>query len=168
MAIFDTSKKPSHSIMIGRNAIFGIGKPTEMIGSKNQRTGTLRAIAAPSSDAADRGDREADQRAVERQAEVDEQVAARARRPRCAANTADSGGSMNGVTCPQLREQLPGEPRARQWEGGPRRAASATRARIGRSSTRAIAAPVASAPGRARSAAKPSSATVSTTANMPS
>ncbi len=48
MAILETSKKPSHSIMIGRNAIFGIGKPTETIGSKNQRTGTLRDIAAPS------------------------------------------------------------------------------------------------------------------------
>ncbi len=35
-------------MMIGRNAIFGIGKPTEMIGSKNQRAIRLRAIATPS------------------------------------------------------------------------------------------------------------------------
>ena len=35
-------------MMIGRNAIFGIGKPTEMIGSKNQRTILLRDIKAPS------------------------------------------------------------------------------------------------------------------------
>ena len=35
-------------MMIGRNAIFGIGNPTDMIGSKNQRTILLRAIIAPS------------------------------------------------------------------------------------------------------------------------
>ena len=35
-------------MMIGRKAIFGIGKPTEMIGSKNQRMSRLRAIRAPS------------------------------------------------------------------------------------------------------------------------
>ena len=35
-------------MMIGRNAIFGIGKPTEMIGSKNQRMSRLRDITAPS------------------------------------------------------------------------------------------------------------------------
>ena len=35
-------------MMIGRKAIFGIGKPTEMIGSKNQRTSLLRDISAPS------------------------------------------------------------------------------------------------------------------------
>jgi hypothetical protein len=48
MAILVTSKKPSQRIMIGRNAILGIGKPTEMIGSKNQRMGALRDIAQPS------------------------------------------------------------------------------------------------------------------------
>ena len=35
-------------MMIGRNAIFGMGKPTEMIGSKNQRMNRLRDIEAPS------------------------------------------------------------------------------------------------------------------------
>ena len=40
----------------GRNAIFGIGKPTEMIGSNSQRTTALRDIAMPSSDAGTRGD----------------------------------------------------------------------------------------------------------------
>jgi len=32
----------------GRKAIFGIGKPTEMIGSKNQWVNRLREIAMPS------------------------------------------------------------------------------------------------------------------------
>ena len=41
MEIFDTSWKPSHSVMIGRNAIFGIGKPTEISGSKSQRAARL-------------------------------------------------------------------------------------------------------------------------------
>ena len=35
-------------MMIGRKAIFGIGKPTETIGSKNQRMSLTRDIAAPS------------------------------------------------------------------------------------------------------------------------
>ena len=48
MAILDTSNTPSQSMMTGRNAIFGIGNPTEMIGSKNQRTSALRDIAMPS------------------------------------------------------------------------------------------------------------------------
>ena len=35
-------------MMIGRKAIFGIGKPTETIGSKNQPAIRLRDIAKPS------------------------------------------------------------------------------------------------------------------------
>jgi hypothetical protein len=35
-------------MMIGRNAIFGIGKPTEMIGSKNHRAIFERAITVAS------------------------------------------------------------------------------------------------------------------------
>ena len=35
-------------MMIGRKAILGMGKSIEMSGSKNQRTGRSRAIAAPS------------------------------------------------------------------------------------------------------------------------
>ena len=43
-------------MMIGRNAIFGIGKPTEIIGSKNQRAILQRDIAHRKRDAADCGD----------------------------------------------------------------------------------------------------------------
>ncbi len=35
-------------MMTGRKAIFGIGKPTEMIGSKNQRTTRTRDISVAS------------------------------------------------------------------------------------------------------------------------
>ena len=48
MEILDTSYTPSQRMMIGRKAIFGIGNPTEMIGSKNQRIDAMRDIAAPS------------------------------------------------------------------------------------------------------------------------
>ena len=61
-------------MMTGRNAIFGIGKPTEMIGSKNQRAMTLREIAMPSSDAGTAAISEADQRAIERDAGVDDRA----------------------------------------------------------------------------------------------
>ena len=63
-------------MMIGRNAIFGIGKPTEMIGSKNQRTTVLRDIATPSATPPTAAIDEAGQRAVEREPEIDPQVAA--------------------------------------------------------------------------------------------
>ena len=56
---------------IGRNAIFGIGNPTETIGSKNQRTQALRVISDAERDAAAGGDREAGERAVERQPEIE-------------------------------------------------------------------------------------------------
>ncbi len=45
--IFDRSWKPSHSVMIGRNAIFGIGKPTEISGSSSQRAARLYTTAKP-------------------------------------------------------------------------------------------------------------------------
>ena len=41
---------------IGRNAIFGIGKPTETIGSKNQRIDPAARHHDAERDAADRGD----------------------------------------------------------------------------------------------------------------
>ena len=47
-----------------------------MMGSKNQRASALRDIAAPSSDAADRRDEEARERAIERDAGIEEEVAA--------------------------------------------------------------------------------------------
>ena len=49
MVILDVSYTPSHRITTGRKAIFGIGKPTETIGSKNQLAMTLRDIAMPMS-----------------------------------------------------------------------------------------------------------------------
>ena len=48
IVILEMSKTPSHRITTGRKAIFGIGNPTEMIGSKNQRASALRDIAIPS------------------------------------------------------------------------------------------------------------------------
>ena len=48
MAILETSNTPSHRMTTGRNTTFGMGKPIEMIGSKNQRASFVRAIAVPS------------------------------------------------------------------------------------------------------------------------
>ena len=58
-------------MMIGRNAIFGIGKPTEMIGSKNQRTSLQRDINAPSAMPPTAAMTEAGHGAIERQPEID-------------------------------------------------------------------------------------------------
>ena len=46
-----------------------------MIGSKNQRADRAARHRQPEHDAADRGDQEADQGAIEREAGVDEQIA---------------------------------------------------------------------------------------------
>ena len=48
IVIFEVSYTPSHRIMTGRKAIFGIGKPMEISGSKNQCTSFNRDIAMPS------------------------------------------------------------------------------------------------------------------------
>ncbi len=48
MVSFDTLYTPSHRMITGRKAIFGIGKPIDTIGSKNQRASGSRAIATPS------------------------------------------------------------------------------------------------------------------------
>ena len=45
--IFERSWKPSQSVMIGRKAIFGIGNPTEMSGSKSQCIARLYVTAKP-------------------------------------------------------------------------------------------------------------------------
>ena len=45
MAILEASYTPSHKMITGRNATFGIGNPIETIGSKNQRAMVLREIA---------------------------------------------------------------------------------------------------------------------------
>ena len=63
-------------MMTGRNAIFGIGKPTEMIGSKNQRTMLAARHQRAEHDAADGGNEKADHRPIERQPEIDPQIAA--------------------------------------------------------------------------------------------
>src|SRR5690242_13535374 len=100
--IFETSYSPSHNIKIGRKAIFGIGKPTETIGSKNQRTQRRRAIKMPSvtppapaiaKPASERN------RVSPRLRANSPDIASSQTRP----NTAEIGGSRNGVTMP-LRE----------------------------------------------------------------
>ena len=75
IAILEASKKPSHRITIGRNAIFGIGNPTETIGSKNHRTETLRDHREAKNDAADRGNQKAGKRTIEREPGIDEEIA---------------------------------------------------------------------------------------------
>ena len=87
---------------IGRNAIFGIGKPTETIGSKNQRISGRRVIRMPSSTPP--------RPAIANPASARYSVSPRlsASSPEAASSqtrvsTADKGGSRNGVTTP-LRE----------------------------------------------------------------
>ena len=59
----------------GRNAIFGIGKATEMIGSKNQRVARLRAIRMPSTTPATPAMAKPNMTAIEGLAEIDREVA---------------------------------------------------------------------------------------------
>src|SRR3954452_19579428 len=87
---------------IGRNAIFGIGKPTDTIGSKNQRISGRRVIRIPS--------KTPPRPAIAKPASARYSVSPRlsASSPEAASSqtrvsTADKDGSRNGVTTP-LRE----------------------------------------------------------------
>ena len=71
-------------MMTGRNAIFGIGKPTEMIGSKNQCTHLMRDMAAPSAMPPIVAMHKAGHGAIEREPEIDPQLAADGVGYRCA------------------------------------------------------------------------------------
>ena len=75
MVILETSNTPSHSITTGRKAIFGIGKPTEIIGSKNQRASALRDIAMPNTTPPTAAITKADHGAIERNGCIDREIA---------------------------------------------------------------------------------------------
>ncbi len=118
-AIFEASWNPSQSVTMGKNAIFGMGKPTETTGSRNHLTARERCASMPRTTPP--------AAAMPKPASVRQSVAPALRasspeRPSSAMrpSTAWSGGSMKGVTTPARAIPSQAAARARTGSQGAR------------------------------------------------